>query len=110
MNFTFLQAVDPSALIFVIGLLTLGTNVVTEVLKRTIRKIPAVRFPAQITALIVAMVLTVGSFFAYAAIAEIEVEWYMAAGAVVTGFFVSYGAQFGFDKLNELIGKYGKGV
>ena len=32
--------------------------------------------------------------------------WYMIAGAVVAGFFVSYAAQFGFDKLKELIKKY----
>lgn len=92
---------DLSTITIVIGLLTLGTNVITEVLKKTIRKIPA-----QITALVVAMVLTVGAFFAYAAIASITVEWYMIAGAVVTGFFVSYAAQFGFDKLKELIEKY----
>lgn len=101
MNVTFLHTFDPSVFIFAIGLLTLGTNVITEVLKKTIRKIPA-----QITALVVAMVLTVGTFFAYAAVAEIAVAWYMVAGAVVTGFFVSYAAQFGFDKLKELIGKY----
>lgn len=99
-----------SMILFMIGILTLATNVITEVLKRTIRKIPAVRFPAQITALIVAMLLTVGTFFAYAAITEITVMWYMVAGAVVTGFFVSYAAQFGFDKLQELIEKYRKGV
>lgn len=93
-----------STIMVVIGLLTLGTNVITEVLKRTITKIPA-----QITAVAVAMVLTVGAFYAYAAIAEIAVTWYMVAGAVVTGFFVSYAAQFGFDKLKELIGKYTKG-
>lgn len=94
-----------SMILFIIGILTLATNVVTEVLKRTIRKIPA-----QITALIVAMVLTVGAFFAVAAISGITVVWYMVAGAVVTGFFVSYAAQFGFDKLKELIEKYRKGV
>ena len=102
---TFLQAIDPSAFLFAVGILTLMTNVITEVLKKTIQKIPT-----QITALVVAMVLTVGAFFAYAAIAEIAVAWYMFAGAVVTGFFVSYAAQFGFDKLKELIGKYRKGV
>ncbi|MDE6032131.1 MAG: hypothetical protein K2G32_10965 [Oscillospiraceae bacterium] len=105
MNLVFLQAFDPPAFIFVIGLLTLATNVITEVLKKTIAKIPA-----QITALIVAMVLRVGAFFAYAEITEIAVMWYMVAGAVVMGFFVSYAAQFGFDKLKELIGKYRKGV
>lgn len=104
MSYNLPQAFDPSAFIFVIGLLTLGTNVITEVLKKTIRKIPA-----QITALVVAMLLTVGAFFAYATIAVITVKWYMVAGAVVTGFFVSYAAQFGFDKLKELIEKYTKG-
>lgn len=101
MKIDILHGFDPSMMIFVIGLLTLGTNVITEVLKKTIRQIPA-----QITALVVAMVLTVGAFFAYAAIAEIAVAWYMVAGAVVTGFFVSYAAQFGFDKLKELVEKY----
>lgn len=104
MKIDILHGIDPSMLIFVIGLLTLGTNVITEVLKRTITKIPA-----QITAVVVAMALTIGAFFAYAAIAGITVTWYMIAGAVVTGFFVSYAAQFGFDKLKELIGKYTKG-
>ncbi len=101
MKIDFLQTFDPSIFIFAVGLLTLATNVITEVLKRTITKIPA-----QITAVVVAMALTVGAFFAYAAIAAITVTWYMIAGAVVTGFFVSYAAQFGFDKLKELIGKY----
>ncbi|MCM1419658.1 MAG: hypothetical protein NC202_12870 [Roseburia sp.] len=99
------KAFDPSVFIFAVGLLTLGTNVVTEVLKKTIVKIPA-----QITALVVAMILTVGAFFAYAAIAGIAVTWYMVAGAVVMGFFVSYAAQFGFDKLKELIEKDRKGA
>ncbi len=101
MKIDILHGFDSSMLIFVIGLLTLGTNVITEVLKRTITKIPA-----QITAVVVAMALTLTAFFGYAAIAGISVTWYMVAGAVVTGFFVSYAAQFGFDKLKELIGKY----
>lgn len=95
MNFDF------ALLLTAIGALTLGTNVITEVLKRSVAN-----FPAQITATIVAMVLTVGAFFAWTAAAEIAVTWYMIAGAVVAGFFVSYAAQFGFDKLKELIKKY----
>ncbi len=96
-----MEFIDVSILTAIIGLLTLGTNVITEVLKKTIPKIPA-----QITALIVAMALTLCAFFGYMAVAEITVEWYMVAGAVVAGFFVSYAAQFGFDKLKELITKY----
>lgn len=95
MNFDF------TILLTVVGALTLATNVITEVLKRSFAN-----FPAQITALLVAMALTVGAFFAWTAAAEIAVEWYMIAGAVVGGFFVSYAAQFGFDKLMELIDKY----
>lgn len=95
MNFDF------TLLLTAIGALTLATNVVTEVLKRSFAN-----FPAQITATIVAMVLTVGAFFAWTAAAGIAVTWYMIAGSVVAGFFVSYAAQFGFDKLKELILKY----
>ena len=94
------NGVDLSLLMAVIGALTLCTNVITEVLKKSLRN-----FPAQVTAFIVAMALTVVAFFAYTTIAGIAVEWYMVAGAVVAGFFVSYGAQFGFDKLKEVIEK-----
>lgn len=92
---------DISMLLTVIGFLTLCTNVVTEVLKYSFK-----RFPAQITALIVSMVLTIAAFFGYAQLNGITIEWYMVFGAVVTGFFVSYAAQFGFDKLKEIINKY----
>lgn len=93
--------IDITFLLTCIGALTLCTNVITEVLKRTIAN-----FPAQITATIVSMTLTIVAFFAYVSIAEIQLEWYMVAGAIVCGFFVSYAAQFGFDKLKELINKY----
>ncbi len=96
-----MEFIDVSVLTAIVGVLTLGTNVITEVLKRTVTKIDA-----RVTALIVAMALTLTAFFGYAAVSEITVEWYMVAGAVVTGFFVSYAAQFGFDKLKELIAKY----
>lgn len=99
MNFDF------TILLTIVGALTLATNVITEVLKHSF-----VNFPAQITATIVAMALTVSTFFAWAKIADIAVEWYMTVGAVVAGFFVSYAAQFGFDKLKELIRKYEEDV
>lgn len=92
---------DLCILLSIIGALTLATNVITEVIKKSISN-----FPAQLTATIVAMVLTVGAFFAYISISGTTLEWYMIFGAIVAGFFVSYAAQFGFDKLKELITKY----
>lgn len=92
---------DLCVLLSIIGALTLGTNVITEVIKKTISN-----FPAQLTATIVAMVLTIGTFFAYISISGITLEWYMIFGAIVAGFFVSYAAQFGFDKLKEIISEY----
>lgn len=96
-----IEGIDVTFLMMVIGGLTLCTNVVTEVVKQTTKN-----FPAQLTAFIVAMVLTVSAFFAYVGIMDVAVEWYMVVGAVVAGFFVSYAAQFGFDKLKEIIEKY----
>lgn len=98
------EGIDLSLLMVIIGALTLCTNVITEVIKRSFEN-----FPAQITAFIVAMALTVAAFFAYAAISGITVVWYMVVAAVVAGFFVSYAAQFGFDKLKEIINQF-KGV
>lgn len=92
------MTIDFTIIITVIGVLTLCTNVVTEVIKQTIKNLPA-----QITATIVSMVLTLTAFFAYVGIMGVAVEWYMIVGAIVAGFFVSYAAQFGFDKLKEVI-------
>lgn len=98
---TKMELIDISALMGIIGLLTLGTNVITEVLKKSFPKIPA-----QLTALFVAMALTLGALAAFLQINNIAFEWYYWAGGVVMGFFVSYAAQFGFDKLKELIAKF----
>lgn len=98
---SFLSAETISVLISVIGGLVLATNVITEVIKKTLTN-----FPAQITATLVSMVLTIAAFFAYVGINGVAVEWYMVIAAIVAGFFVSYGAQFGFDKLKEIISQY----
>ena len=95
-----MQNNDYALLMTIVGALVLTTNVITEVLKNVFKKIPA-----QITATIIALVLTGAAGAAFATIKGITIEWYMVAGDVVLGFFVSYGAQFGFDKLKEIIGK-----
>lgn len=96
-----MQTYDMAFLMAIIGALVLTTNVITEVLKNVFKKIPA-----QITATVIALVLTAVAGLAYASIRGIAVEWYMVAGDIVLGFFVSYGAQFGFDKLKEIIEQY----
>lgn len=90
-----------SALMVVIGALVVLTNIIVEVLKNfTWEKIPT-----NVLAILVALVLTVVAFFAWAACAGVTVVWYYVAGAVVVGFLVAYAAMFGFDKLREALGK-----
>ena len=96
-----METYDMAFLMAIIGALVLTTNVITEVLKNVFKKIPA-----QITATVIALVLTAAAGAAFAAINGITIEWYMVAGDIVLGFFVSYGAQFGFDKLKEVIGQF----
>ena len=87
-----------------VGVLVILTNALTEVIKGIFAKIPA-----QITATIIALVLTVGTVCAYLSIPGPAYQWYSIAGAVVAGFFVSYTAQFGYDKLQEIIQLIGDG-
>lgn len=81
-----------------VGVLVILTNALTEVIKGIVPKIPA-----QITATVVALALTVCGVLAYCSISAVPVTWYIVVGAVVAGFFVSYTAQFGYDKLQEIL-------
>lgn len=90
---------DWSAILSIVGILVVVTNIVVQVLK----KLTWDKLPTNILATIVAMVLTLAAFFAYCQIKAVPVVWYMVAAAVVLGFFVAYAAMFGFDKLREAI-------
>ena len=57
----------------------------------------------NVLAVVVAMAVTLVSFFAACQIMGWAVTWYMVAGAVALGLFVSYAAMFGFDKLREAL-------
>ena len=92
---------DITILISIIGGLVLITNVITEVLKSIFKQLPP-----QITATVIAIAGTVVAFAGYSSIAGIPTTWWMWVAAIVVGFFVSYGAQFGFDKLKEIIDHY----
>lgn len=93
-----------SAVISIIGVLVALTNIIVQVVKKAVWD----KLPTNVLAVIVSMVLTLVTFFAYCQIKAIAVVWYMVVAAVVLGFMVSYAAMFGYDKLMEAIGKIGK--
>ena len=98
------SALNWSMVVSIIGVLVVLANIVVQVLK----KLTWDRLPTNVLAVVVSMILTLVTFFAYCQINAIAVVWYMVAAAVVMGFMVSYAAMFGYDKLMEAIGKEGK--
>lgn len=90
-----------TALMMVIGVLVVLTNIIVEVVK----KLTGDKLPTNILAILVALVLTVVAFFAWASYSGIAVMWYYVAGAVILGCLVAYAAMFGFDKLKEALAK-----
>ena len=94
---------DWSAVLSIVGVLVVVTNIITQVLK----KLTWDKLPTNILAVLIAMALTLAAFFAYCQIEGLAVVWYMVAAAVVMGFFVAYAAMFGFDKLREAIAQMG---
>lgn len=93
-----------SVVISIIGVLVALTNIIVQVVKKAVWD----KLPTNILAIIVSMVLTLVTFFAYCQINAIAVVWYMVVAAVVLGFLVSYAAMFGFDKLKEALAQIGK--
>ncbi len=93
-----------STILTIVGILVVLTNIVVQVLKKATWG----KLPTNILAIIVSMVLTLVTFFAYCQINAIAVVWYMVVAAIVLGFLVSYAAMFGFDKLKEALAQIGK--
>lgn len=85
-----------SVLLAIMAMLVFVTNIIVEVMKVFVPKLPT-----NYLAIIVAVVITVLALYIAAAALEITVMWYYAVGAVVLGIFVAYGAMFGFDKFKE---------
>ncbi len=63
-------------------------------------------FPTRIAVFAIAMAVSALAAFVYSTIYAVPLNWLIIAAAVVLGFFVSYAAQFGYDKLKEMIEKY----
>ncbi len=88
-----------SAILLAALILTVITNIITQVVK----KVTWDKIPTNILAVVVSMAVTLLAFFAVCQIMGWAVTWYMVAGAVALGLFVSYAAMFGFDKLREAL-------
>ena len=86
-----------SVLLGIMFLLVFAVNIIVEVTKRLIPKVPT-----DIVVFIVSIAVTVLALLIAAAVMEITIMWYYAVGAVVLGIFVAYAAMFGFDKFKEL--------
>ena len=86
-----------SVILGIVFLLTTATQMIVEVVKRLIPKVPT-----DLVVFLVAVALTVLALLIYTAIMEITVMWYYAVGAVVLGIGVAYAAMFGWEKFTAL--------
>lgn len=85
-----------SKALMVIAMLVALTNIVVEVLKALLPKVPT-----NYLAIAVAMLLTLLAFFVWMAYMHLAFIWYYLAAAMIMGMLVAYAAMFGFDKLKE---------
>ena len=86
-----------SILLGIMFLLVFTVNIIVEVVKRLVPKIPT-----DLVVFIVSILVTMLALYILATVMNVTVMWYYAVGAVVLGIFVAYAAMFGFDKLTEL--------
>ena len=89
-----------ATILFVMACLVFGVNIIVEVVKKLFPKVPT-----TIVTTALSVVLTMAAFFAWAAVAELEILWYYVAAAFILGLFVAYAAMFGFDKFKEALTK-----
>ena len=75
------------------------TNIITQVIK----KVTWDKLPTNILCVIISMVITIVTGFAYCQIQAVAITWYLVIAIIVAGFVVAYAAMFGFDKLTEVI-------
>ena len=86
-----------SILLGVVFVLVTVVQLITEVVKRLLPKVPT-----DLVVVVLSIALTVLALIVYAAIMEISIMWYYAVGAVVLGIVVSYAAMFGWDKFTAI--------
>ena len=92
-------------LIFYVGLLTLGVNVITEVLKK-ILVLKDGSHAGELICFVESLVLTLFAVVGYCLTNAINITASIIIGGIFGAFFVCYSAMYGYDKLKELVGKY----
>ena len=95
------QFIDIPVLLTVIGVLTVLTNIIVEVLKKLTYNI----IPTQFLAVAIAMGLTWAVYMWYILTHTVAVLWVHNIAVIVVGFMVAYAAMFGFDTLKDVLSK-----
>lgn len=89
----------------IIGTLAFVVSVITQVTKELwfLSKIPT-----SLQVIVLSIILTVFSYFAYVSAYQIEIQWYMIIGSVIIGFIVAFISMFGWEKLSSLYMRFKK--
>lgn len=92
-----------SQAILAVAVLAFVVSVMTEVIKNVgfMKKIPT-----NLVVIVLSMVLTLVAFFAYAQYSSLAIVWYLVLAAFIAGFFVSFVAMYGWDKISELWSRF----
>ncbi len=90
-------------LLVIIGFLALIVSIITEVTKGVaiLQKIPA-----NLQVIVLSLLLTLVSYFAYISYSKTDIIWYYIVADIVAGFIVAYVALYGWSKLAELYKKF----
>ena len=88
-----------SAVLLIVAILVVITNIIVQVVKKATWD----KIPTNLLVVIVSMALTVAVFLAIFQIETVAITWYMIAAVLVLGIFVAYAAMFGFDKFREAL-------
>lgn len=86
-----------SMVMLAIVLLVAAVNIIVEVVKKIVPKLPT-----DLLVFIVSIVVTVLALYIWAAVAGFPVLWYYVVAALFLGIAVAYAAMFGFDKFKAL--------
>lgn len=86
-----------SVVMLAIVLLVAAVNIIVEVVKKIVPKLPT-----DLLVFIVSIVVTVLALYIWAAVAGFPVLWYYVAAALFLAVAVAYAAMFGFDKFKAL--------
>ena len=88
-----------SAVLLIVAILVVITNIIVQVVEKATWD----KIPTNLLVVIVSMALTVAVFLAIFQIKAVAITWYMIAAVLVLGIFVAYAAMFGFDKFREAL-------